>query len=429
MTRYALSRREPLLAQLEAFLDLLEGGPDARDRHARRGRSGSSLRPRPSSPAPRPARPCRRHVAGRHDALMRVVVVALGKIGLPLAVAGRAGGTPGRRLRHRRATSSRSSTPAARRSRARSGLDEALAELVADGTAARPGRHHGRRRRRRRPRDRGAAADRRRATRDPTGGSSTPCVADIGRGLTPGTTVSVETTLPVGTTRSRIAPALAAASGLRAEQDFFTVFSPERVYSGRIFRDLADYPKLVGGLSDAGERSRLRALRVVPRRAEIWPMGGAEAAELAKLAETTYRDVNIAFANELARFADGAGIDVDRVIDASNSQPFSHIHRPGIAVGGHCIPVYPRFYLDGDPTAATPAAGRAVNEAMPAYAVARLAAARWRPARRPRADPRRRLPRRRQGDRVQRRVRGPRRTAAPRARCRSPPTRSTRPRS
>ena len=58
-------------------------------------------------------------------------------------------------------------------------------------------------------------------------------------------------------------------------------------------------------------------------------MGGAEAAELAKLAETTYRDVNIAFANELARYADGAGIDVERVIDAANSQPFSHIHRPG----------------------------------------------------------------------------------------------------
>ena len=80
-------------------------------------------------------------------------------------------------------------------------------------------------------------------------------------------------------------------------------------------------------------------------------MGSAEAAELAKLAETTYRDINIAFANELARYADRIGVDVIGVIDAVNSQPYSHIHRPGIAVGGHCIPVYPRFLLSTDPEA------------------------------------------------------------------------------
>ena len=76
---------------------------------------------------------------------------------------------------------------------------------------------------------------------------------DVGRGLQPGTVVSVETTLPVGTTRHRLAPALAELSGLRSEEDFFTVHSPERVYSGRIFADLDTYPKLVGGLSETGE--------------------------------------------------------------------------------------------------------------------------------------------------------------------------------
>ena len=81
---------------------------------------------------------------------------------------------------------------------------------------------------------------------------------------------------------------------------------------------------------------------------------------------------SIAFANELARFADREGIDVERVIEAANSQPFSHIHSPGIAVGGHCIPVYPRFYLEGDPDAALPAAARVLNDAMPAYAAQRL---------------------------------------------------------
>jgi UDP-N-acetyl-D-mannosaminuronic acid dehydrogenase len=197
-------------------------------------------------------------------------------------------------------------------------------------------------------------------------------IEEIGRGLRSATTVSIETTLPVGTTRGRIAPALARLSGLSSEEDFFTVHSPERVYSGRIFADLHAYPKLVGGLSEAGERHGVD-LYASFLDAEVRAMGGAEAAELTKLAETTYRDVNIALANEFARFADSAGVDIQRVIDAANSQPFSHIHRPGIAVGGHCIPVYPRFYLSGDPAARLPAAAREINEAMPAYAVGLLA--------------------------------------------------------
>jgi nucleotide sugar dehydrogenase len=197
-------------------------------------------------------------------------------------------------------------------------------------------------------------------------------VADIGRGLRPGTVVCIETTLPVGTTRGRVAPALAELSGLRSEEDFFTIHSPERVYSGRIFRDLATYPKLVGGLSDAGEARGLALYRSF-LDAEVRAMGSAEAAELTKLAETTYRDVNIGLANEFARFADTLGVDIERVIDAANSQPFSHIHRPGVAVGGHCIPVYPRFYLAGNPDAQLPAVAREINESMPGYAVDLLA--------------------------------------------------------
>ncbi len=196
---------------------------------------------------------------------------------------------------------------------------------------------------------------------------------DIGRGLAAGTVVSVETTLPVGTTRSRVSPALARASGLAPEEEFFAVHSPERVYSGRIFADLETYPKLVGGLTDAGERRALELYRTFIG-VEVRGLGSAEAAELTKLAETTYRDVNIALANEFARFADQHGIDIGLVIEAANSQPFSHLHQPGVAVGGHCIPVYPRFYLSGDPTAQLPAAARAVNEAMPSYAVDLLAA-------------------------------------------------------
>jgi nucleotide sugar dehydrogenase len=98
-------------------------------------------------------------------------------------------------------------------------------------------------------------------------------------------------------------------------------------------------------------------------------MGSSEAAELAKLAETTYRDVNIALANQFALYSEQVGIDVYQVIEACNSQTFSHIHQPGVAVGGHCIPIYPHLYLHGDPNASVVAASRSANKSMPSHAV------------------------------------------------------------
>ncbi len=205
---------------------------------------------------------------------------------------------------------------------------------------------------------------------------------DIARGLRPGTLVSYETTLPVGTTRTRFAPMLAEVSGLTAGTDFHVVFSPERVFTGRVFADLRKYPKLVGGIDqesgDAGVSFYESVLQFderpdLTRPNGVWDLGSAEAAEMAKLAETTYRDVNIGLANQFARFAAQQGIDVMQVIDASNSQPFSHIHTPGIAVGGHCIPIYPRMYLWNDPEATVVRAAREANAQMPAYAVEVLA--------------------------------------------------------
>lgn len=206
---------------------------------------------------------------------------------------------------------------------------------------------------------------------------------EIARGLKPGTLVVYETTLPVGTTRTRFLPMLEAGSGLVHGGDgdnegFHLVFSPERVFTGRVFADLRKYPKLVGGIDEtAGRRAEefYAAVLEFDQRPDlarpngVWNLGSAEAAEMAKLAETTYRDVNIGLANEFGRFAAAHGIDVYQVIEASNSQPFSHIHRPGIAVGGHCIPVYPRLYLWNDPDATIVRAARATNASMPAYAV------------------------------------------------------------
>ncbi|MFF0381484.1 nucleotide sugar dehydrogenase [Streptomyces sp. NPDC004286] len=206
----------------------------------------------------------------------------------------------------------------------------------------------------------------------------------IAAGLRPGTLVSYETTLPVGTTRDRWAPMLAEGSGLTAGEDFHLVFSPERVLTGRIFADLRRYPKLVGGIDEASAAHGVRFYEEVldfderpdlARPNGVWDLGSAEASELAKLAETTYRDVNIGLANQFARFADQAGIDVTKVIEACNTQPYSHIHQPGIAVGGHCIPIYPRMYLWNDPQATVVRSAREANAAMPLYAVDLLAAA------------------------------------------------------
>lgn len=203
----------------------------------------------------------------------------------------------------------------------------------------------------------------------------------LAENLTPGTLISYETTLPVGTTRGRWKPMIEEISGLKEGEDFHLVFSPERVLTGRVFSDLRRYPKLVGGLSEEGTRKAIEFYEAVlqfddrpdlDRPNGVWDMGSAEAAEMAKLAETTYRDVNIGLANQFAVFADGQGIDVQRVIDASNSQPYSHIHRPGIAVGGHCIPVYPRLYLSTDPDASIVRTARTFNASMPEYAVKRV---------------------------------------------------------
>jgi nucleotide sugar dehydrogenase len=201
---------------------------------------------------------------------------------------------------------------------------------------------------------------------------------DIAAGLKPGTLVSYETTLPVGTTRNRFAKMLEEGSGLKAGVDFNLVFSPERVLTGRVFADLRRYPKLVGGLTPACAEAGVKFYESVldfddrpelPKPNGVWNLGSCEASEMAKLAETTYRDVNIGLANQFARYADSQGIDIYKVIEACNSQPYSHVHQPGIAVGGHCIPIYPQMYLWNDPAATIVDAARQANFGMPRYGV------------------------------------------------------------
>jgi nucleotide sugar dehydrogenase len=204
---------------------------------------------------------------------------------------------------------------------------------------------------------------------------------DIAMGMKPGLLVSYETTLPVGTTRNRLTPLLEQGSGLKRGKDFFVVFSPERVLTGRIFADLKKYPKLVGGIDKTSENRGINFYSKVldfdlrsdlPMPNGVWALGSSEASEFAKLAETTYRDVNIALANQFALFAENNGIDFNEVRESANSQPFSHIHSPGIAVGGHCIPVYPNLYLWNDPSASVVRTAREVNKKMPENIISRI---------------------------------------------------------
>ncbi len=209
--------------------------------------------------------------------------------------------------------------------------------------------------------------------------------ASIGWALHPGTLVIYETTLPVGTTARRFRQILEHAANLEAGKDFHLAYSPERVSSGYIFRDLRIYPKVVGGIDERSTAAAVAFYRSV-LHADIISMASTGEAEFVKLIETTYRDVNIALANEFASFADVHGLDVAAAITAANTQPYSHIHMPGVGVGGHCIPVYPYFLLAGAEESdlhtphtnsrllMLPRSARQINDAMAAYAVQRIEA-------------------------------------------------------
>jgi nucleotide sugar dehydrogenase len=196
--------------------------------------------------------------------------------------------------------------------------------------------------------------------------------ANAGRGLQPGTLVILESTVPVGATRNRLGKKLAGASGLD-EGAFRLAYSPERVSSGSVFRDLATYPKLVGGVDAASGEAAAAFYRSV-LDAQVMLLPDAETAEFAKLAESIYRDVNIALANELARAAEELGVSYAAAAEAGNSQPYSHLHAPGLGVGGHCIPVYP-YFLTQAVDAPLITLSREINDGMAEHGVERLDAA------------------------------------------------------
>ena len=197
-------------------------------------------------------------------------------------------------------------------------------------------------------------------------------VEKIAVGLERGDIVSIETTLPLGTTR-RVARLLEERSGLKHGVDFGVVHAPERTSSGRMLMDITEsYPKVLGSDSEAALEAAAGFYSAINRKGVV-KVSTSVAAEAVKVFEGVYRYVNIALANELALYAEQAGFDVWEVISAANTQPYCHLHRPGAGVGGHCIPVYPRFImydaLRRGFEARVLEASRRVNDSMPRHAV------------------------------------------------------------
>ena len=198
-------------------------------------------------------------------------------------------------------------------------------------------------------------------------------VEGVASGLYPGDLVVVESTVPPGTCRDVVLPLLEEESGLR-RGEFGLAFCPERTSSGRALEDVrGSHPKVVGGVDDESTRTALAVYEELVDN-EVLPVSDATTAEAVKVFEGLYRDVNIALANEVARFTDELDIDTREAIATANTQPFCDIHTPGPGVGGHCIPYYPYFLINWLETAAPLLEqARAVNDAMPEFVAAKVA--------------------------------------------------------
>jgi UDP-N-acetyl-D-mannosaminuronic acid dehydrogenase len=181
--------------------------------------------------------------------------------------------------------------------------------------------------------------------------------------LRPGSLVILESTSPPRTTSDIVAPIL-EQSGLKAGQDFFLAYSPERVLPGQILRELVDNARVIGGITPASATAGGDLYRIFARGEIV--LTDATTAEMVKLMENTYRDVNIAIANEFARLADRFGVDVWEAIQIANRHPRVRILNPGPGVGGHCISVDPWFLVEAAPDI-TPLirTARQVNDAQP----------------------------------------------------------------
>lgn len=177
--------------------------------------------------------------------------------------------------------------------------------------------------------------------------------------------VILESTVPPGTT-SGLVKSILEQSGLKSGMDFYLAYCPERVLPGKILTEIVQNSRIIGGI-DRCSAEMAKQLYEHFVEGEIY-LTDATTAEMVKLAENTFRDVNIALANELSRICVGLGIDVWEVIELANKHPRVHLHRPGPGVGGHCIAVDPWFIVEKLPDKAKLIrVSREINDEQPRY--------------------------------------------------------------
>lgn len=188
--------------------------------------------------------------------------------------------------------------------------------------------------------------------------------------IEPGNMVILESTSPPGTVENIMMPVLEQAS-FDVRQSLYVAHSPERVIPGKILIELVENNRIVGGIN---EQSSLKVKKLYETfvKGEIF-ITDASTAEMCKLMENTYRDVNIALANELAMICEKNNINAWDVIRFSNKHPRVNIHQPGPGVGGHCIAVDPWFIVEKNPELAQIInLARKTNDSMPGYVFAKL---------------------------------------------------------
>lgn len=188
--------------------------------------------------------------------------------------------------------------------------------------------------------------------------------------LRKGNLVILESTSPPQTTLNLIVPIL-QKSGLQAGSDFYVCYSPERVLPGQIMKELIENARVIGGISKESAQAGAELYATFVKGNIL--QTDATTAEMVKLMENTYRDVNIAIANEFSRLADKFGVDVWEAISLANLHPRVKILSPGPGVGGHCISVDPWFFVEAAP-ALTPLIyhSRQVNDAQPSFVVEKV---------------------------------------------------------
>ncbi len=188
--------------------------------------------------------------------------------------------------------------------------------------------------------------------------------------LQKGNLVVLESTSPPRTTQDILVPIL-EQSGLKAGEDFYVAYSPERVLPGQILRELIENARVIGGITPESAQAGHDLYKIFVKGKIITTT--ATTAEMVKLMENTYRDVNIAVANEFSRLAERFGVDVWEAIEIANLHPRVNILNPGPGVGGHCISVDPWFFVEAAPDI-TPLihTARKVNDSQPHFVINKL---------------------------------------------------------